>query len=168
MTTQRRHPNVINKDELDAQELRKGRHHTINRRFGPPSGAQQLGGTLTELPPGARSFPFHFHCANEEALFVISGTGSARIGSTTVTVRAGDWISFPAGPDHAHQMINDGSEPLVYLCVSTQARCEVVGYPESNKLGVAAGPSWDKPWFRQIVKQGPSLDYWADEPNAND
>src|SRR5512143_3925892 len=113
MTTARRHPNVIHKDELQPMEVHKGKFQRRAWRFGPHAGNQQLGATLTERPPGAKSYPFHYHCANEEAIYVLSGTGTARIGDAQVAVRAGDWIAHPAGPAGAHQMINDGDVPLV-------------------------------------------------------
>lgn len=166
MTTERRHPNVINQDELEPTDMRQGKFHVRGRRFGPHTGNQQLGGQLLELGPGERAFPFHFHCANEEAIFVISGAGTARLGNTRVNVRAGDWIACPVGPEHPHQMINDGDVPLVYLAISTQHKCEVVGYPDSKKVAMAAGPSFDKPWVRQIQRQGESLGYYDDEPDA--
>lgn len=167
MPTERRHPQVVNKDEVDPNEMKKGKHHAITRRFGPAAGNQQLGATLTELPPGAISYPFHYHSANEEALYVLSGTGTARIGDARVPVRAGDWIAHPVGPTHAHQMINDGAEPLVYLAISTVRKAEVVGYPDSKKVGFVAGESFQKPWMRQLVKAGETLDYWDGEPDAH-
>ena len=164
--TERRHPNVINRDEVEPTTVQKGKHHGIGRRLGPAAGNQQLGCMVMELPPGAISFPFHYHCMNEEAIYVLSGTGIARIGDKRVPVRPGDWIAYPVGPEHAHQMINEGTEPLVYLTLSTGHKCEVVGYPDSKKIGAMAGEAWDKPWIRQIVRQGESLDYWEGEPNA--
>jgi uncharacterized cupin superfamily protein len=165
MTKERRHPNVVNQDELEPNVLAKGKHHVSTRRFGPAAGNQQLGCMLTELRPGAISFPFHYHCANEEAIYVVSGTGTARIGDKRVKVRPGDWIAHPVGPAHAHQMINDGDVPLVYLCISTMHKCEIAGYPDSNKVGVRAGESFDNPWVRTITR-GDSLDYWDGEPSA--
>ena len=166
MSTPRRHPNVINQDEIEARELAQGKFRMRGRRFGPHAGNQQLGGQLVELAPGARSFPFHYHCANEEAIYVVAGTGTIRLGDARVAVRAGDWIAHPVGPDHAHQMINDSDAPLVYLCLSTQHKCEVVGYPDSKKVAMVAGPSFDDPWVRQIHRKGESLGYYDDEPDA--
>jgi uncharacterized cupin superfamily protein len=163
---ERRHPNVVNVDEVDATEMKKGAHHAQLRRLGTHAGNAQIGATLTTLPPGGLSFPFHYHCANEEAIYVVSGTGAVRIGDARVPVRAGDWIALPIGPEHAHQMINDGKEPLIYLCVSTAHKCEVVGYPESKKVAAWAGPSAQNPWLRWISREGESLDYWENEPNA--
>lgn len=166
MTTPRRHPNIVNQDELSPTEISKGKHHSIGRRFGPAAGNQQLGAMLMELAPGKISFPFHYHCANEEAIYVVSGKGTARIGDARVAIRAGDWIAHPVGPAHAHQMINDSDAPLVYLTISTTHKCEVVGYPDSKKIGAIAGESFEKPWIRQLSRSGDSLDYWDGEPEA--
>ena len=166
MTTERRHPNVVNRDELQPMEMKKGKHHVVGRRFGPAAGNRQIGGTLVELAPGAISYPFHYHCMNEETIYVISGTGTARIGDQRVKIRAGDWIAYPIGPEHAHQMINDGSEPLVYLTIATAHKCEVVGYPDSKKVAALAGETFEKPWIRQIWRAGETLDYWEGEPEA--
>lgn len=146
--------------------MEKGRHRVQLRRLGAAAGAQMLGGNLTEVAPGCVSFPFHYHCATEEALYVIRGSGEARIGEQRVPVREGDWVSFPVGPDHAHQMINTGAEPLVYLCLSASAqKVDVVGYPDSKKVAGTAG-TFEKPIHRWISRMGESLDYWEDEPEA--
>ena len=166
MSTNRRHPNVVNQHEIDPVDTRQGKFHVRSWRFGPQAGNQQLGGQILELLPGERAFPFHFHCANEEAIYVVSGSGTVRLGEARIPVRAGDWIAHPAGPEHSHQMINDGDTKLVYLCISTQHKCEVVGYPDSNKVAMSAGPSWNNPWVRQIHRKGESLGYYDDEPDA--
>jgi uncharacterized cupin superfamily protein len=163
---ERRHPNVVNIDEVESTEMKKGSHETRLRRLGPHAGNAQLGATLTELPPGKTSFPLHYHCANEEAIYVISGTGTARIGDARIAVRAGDWIAMPGGPAHAHQMINDGTAPLVYLCVSTRHMVDVVGYPDSKKVAYIAAESMTKQWHRHILRESESLDYWDGEPGA--
>ena len=63
-----RHPNVRNADELEIREMIKGRHNMRLRQLGKPAGSRALGATLTELAPGAISFPRHAHYANEEAI----------------------------------------------------------------------------------------------------
>ena len=69
MTTDRRHPNVINRDEVKPFPMEKGKHRVKMQRLGQPAGGQLLGGNLTELAPGSVSFPFHYHCATEEAIY---------------------------------------------------------------------------------------------------
>src|SRR5438874_6383549 len=71
---------------------------------------------LWELPPGKKSFPFHMHHVTEEALFVVSGHAKVRTPEGLTPVSAGDWVMFPPG-DGAHQLINDGSEPMVYIAL---------------------------------------------------
>lgn len=168
MTTERRHPNVINRDEVTPYSLEKGKHRTTNRRLGQAAGGNMLGGTVTELAPRSVSFPLHYHCATEEAVYVLRGQGIVRIGDARVPVREGDWITFPVGPEHAHQMINEGDEPLLYLCLSANpVKVDVVGYPDSRKVAGTAGPS-DKLIHRWISRQGESLDYWDGEPLAQE
>ena len=73
-----RHQNVRNADEVEAREMIKGRHNMRLRQLGKPAGSRALGATLTEVAPGAVSFPRHAHHANEEAIYVLSGSGEAR------------------------------------------------------------------------------------------
>ena len=166
MSNPRRHPNVIHRDEVTPMPMAKGKHRVTLRRLGAPAGGHMLGANLTELAPHSVSFPFHYHCATEEAIYVLRGQGIARIGQDRIPVGEGDWIAFPPGPEHPHQMINESEEPLVYLCVSAAAqKVDVVGYPDSNKVAATAG-TFEKPIHRWISRQGESLDYWDSEPNA--
>jgi uncharacterized cupin superfamily protein len=166
MSAARRHPNVVRKDEVSSMSIEKGRHRLQVTRLAGPAGGNMLGANLTEVAPGSVSFPFHYHCATEEGIFIVSGSGLARIGDQQVAVSAGDWISYPVGPGHAHQMINNTSESLLYLCVSAAAqKVDVVGYPDSNKVAATAG-TFEQPVHRFISRQGESLDYWDGEPEA--
>jgi uncharacterized cupin superfamily protein len=164
--SERRHPNVVNQDEVNVMPMEKGKHRVKMRRLGSAAGAQMLGGTLYELAPKSVSFPFHYHCATEEALYVVRGKATLRIGDERVAIRDGDWVSVPPGPEHGHQLINEGDEPIVYLCVSGNVqKVDVVGYPDSKKVAATAG-TFDKPVHRWISRQGESLDYWDGEPGA--
>jgi uncharacterized cupin superfamily protein len=168
MSEPRRHPNVVHRDEVAPMPMSKGKHRMELRRLGAAAGGQMIGANLTEVAPGCVSFPFHYHCATEEALYVLRGSGTARIGDARVPVREGDWVAFPPGTEHAHQMINDGTEPLVYLCVSASVqKVDVVGYPDSKKVAATAG-TFEKPIHRWISRQGESLDYWEGEPDAGE
>src|SRR5215831_15162079 len=72
-----RHPNVSNADEVEVREMIKGRHNMRLRQLGKPAGSIALGATLTEVAPGGISFPRHAHYVNEEAIYVLSGSGEA-------------------------------------------------------------------------------------------
>jgi uncharacterized cupin superfamily protein len=175
MSSTRRHPHVVNVDELVADQQAQGLFAFRRRRLGGEAGARAVGCTHFELAPGHTAFPYHFHSAIEESVFVLEGTGSARIGKDRVDVRAGDYIAFPAGPDCAHALTNTGMFPLRYLCVSgsaTQTTMDIVGYPDSRKFAFASGVDPIKgfrggAWVMKIVKEdSPAVGYFDDEPLA--
>lgn len=166
-TATRRHPNVVNVDECEAMERPKGRFGAKAKRLGAPAGAKAIGFNWMELQPGKTSFPYHWHAGVEEGLYVLAGTGELRIGKDKVQVRAGDYVAFPRGPDHAHALTNTGSAPLQYLSFSDQNTADILGYPDSNKLafGAMADPSkWPKGmWVQKLIRDQQSVDYYDGE-----
>jgi uncharacterized cupin superfamily protein len=169
MAEPRRHPNVVNLDELDARSISAGtKFGATMRHLGAATGGRGIGCTCYEVLPGRAAFPRHFHCANEETLFVLEGEGTVRIGDESVAVRAGDYVTFPVGPAHAHQLRNTGTGVLRYLCFSTLHTAEVVGYPDSKKVGAIAGPSLEaalrgEHWVRMFAFEGAGVGYYEGE-----
>jgi uncharacterized cupin superfamily protein len=129
-------------------------------------GARMIGANLTTVPPGKAAFPFHHHYANEEHFLILRGSGKLRSGSETYAVRVGDYIVSPAGgAEHAHQLVNTGGEDLVYLSLSTLLTPEVVGYPDSAKIGVRPQP-YGAPASKRYLIAESDLDkaqYWDGE-----
>ena len=164
---ERRHPNVVNVAETEAMDLSEGKNFGARiRGLGRAAGAVQLGGNLVEVAPGRSAFPCHYHCGIEEALFILDGVGSLRLGKETIAVEAGDWVTLPIGPDHAHRLDNTGDTPLQYLCMSTRATADVVGYPDSGKILASASGSpdfFEPPWVRAIFKEGSEVGYYEGE-----
>lgn len=109
------------------------------KRLAAASGGAELGASLYKLEAGRTAFPRHFHHGNEEAILVMSGEGTLRLGESRVHVCAGSWVSLPRGAEHAHQLLADRGCDLTYLCVSTMHAPDVTEYPDSGKLGVFAG-----------------------------
>jgi uncharacterized cupin superfamily protein len=65
-------PNVFG-DEWDAEQVQPG--FTWKRlRLGQRLGAEKLGASVFELPPGQHSFPYHLHHANEEPRIIVLST----------------------------------------------------------------------------------------------
>ena len=126
-------------------------------------GGERLTCSLWELPPGKRSFPLHAHLVTEEALFVVSGRGQVRTPDGLTPVGPGDYVSFPPGGP-AHQLVNDGTEPLVYVGMSAFTGADVVEYPESDKVACTVGtPGSGK---RFIFRRKDQPDYFEGEPGA--
>ena len=164
----KKHQNVTNINDVEPRIMAKGtRFGFIGKRLGPSSGAKDLGITWYEVAPGKTAFPFHFHCANEEGVFILEGIGEARIGKDKVIVEKGDYIAYPVGPECSHSIKNMGSDPLRYICFSTTHTTEVAGYPDSKKFAAvgivdpAAGFMGGKVKF--IIKEQPSVDYYEGE-----
>jgi uncharacterized cupin superfamily protein len=175
MSTNRRHPNVVNVEEVEPLEQGKGKLGSSRRRLGAAAGGAALGCTYLEVAPGKTAFPFHFHSAFEEALFILEGEGTARIGKETVAVRTGDYLVFPAGPAAPHALANTGTAPLRYLALSspaTRATMDIVVYPDSKKVAFASGVDPIKgfrggAWVMNLIKEDqPKLDYYDGEPLA--
>jgi uncharacterized cupin superfamily protein len=161
--TPRRHPNVVNVAELAAGGFQKGGRFALsNRPLGRATGARGIGCSLYEVPPGKTAFPNHYHCANEESIYVLDGTGTLRIGAQRVEVGPGDYATFPVGPAHSHQLLNTGDSPLRYLCFSTLEPTEVVGYPDSGKIG-AMSYAGGEPVVRIVVRESSQVDYYDGE-----
>jgi uncharacterized cupin superfamily protein len=165
--SERRHPNVVNIEEVAPTSQSNGKFVLEHRALGRAVSAKQLGCGMITIPPGKTAWPNHYHCANEESMYVLSGTGTARIGDAKVEIRAGDYIAFPTGKAHAHSTTNTGTEPLVYLCFSTMITTEVVGYPDSKKLAMS---SWafgedgaPKPIVRAIYREKDQVGYFDGE-----
>jgi uncharacterized cupin superfamily protein len=130
---------IVNIADVPLRDFGKGEKFAAKlARIAPMVGSTGLGCTLTVVPPGKRAFPFHRHHVIHEMFFVLSGTGEYRLGDKTHPLRAGDVIAAPAG-GAAHQIINTGSEDLRYLGLSTLGEVDVVDYPDSGKMAVAAG-----------------------------
>ncbi len=162
-------PRIVNLNELPEPMGREHEDRFASRHvpLGAPLGAKKLGYNLTELPPGKRAFPYHFHHVNEELFLVIEGTGELRWPGGTTPLKPMDIVCCPPGVDGAHQIINTGKGPLRYLALSTTEDPEVVEYPDSGKYGVIAGrPIGGRPSdarFNVVAFKKDAVDYWAGE-----
>ena len=160
---------VIHSDDADwQQEEAPGGHGSFFRKkLGAAAGASALGCTLNRIPAGTRSWPAHWHSANEEAIYVLSGEGTLHVGGEAVALRAGSYAALPVGPEHAHRVENDSASELLFLCFSTMIEPDVVVYPDSNKVGVfvgaAPGGSPDDATLKRFLDLDAEVDYWKDE-----
>ena len=133
---------IINIDNASYADRGNGKQFVVKfARVGPQLGLKGLGCSVLVVPPGKKAFPFHRHHVMDELFYIVSGSGEYRYGDETMPVRAGDLVGAPAGAK-AHQLVNTGSEDLRYLGISgngAENSVEVVDYPDSKKIGVAAG-----------------------------
>lgn len=159
--------NVVREAELAWTEQGHGESFLVKRkRLGAAGGGDKLGCSLIELPPRKRSWPFHAHLGNEEAIYVLSGRPTVRLAKEEVELGPGDYVALPAGEGHPHQVINRTDEPVRYLALSTNSYPDVCVYPDANKVAALAGPPAPKGQpgpLRKFFKAESEVDYWAGE-----
>ena len=162
-----RDQHIVNVNELDWEFDNHDDRFVYQRKwFTPRVGAKKLGCSVYRVPPGKTAFPFHKHVSNEEALYVLTGTGTIRLDDNEFKVGPGDYIALPPeGPNH--QLINSGSEDLEYLCLSTMIHPDITLFPDSDKVIAFAGsgPGGDKSvrTFFGIYKADSAVDYFDGE-----
>jgi uncharacterized cupin superfamily protein len=108
----------------------------VGADIGSLIGAEHLGGTVFEVGPGRKGYPYHWEAAQEEWLLVLVGTPTIRTPQGEQELRPGDLVAFAAGPDGAHQVLNPSDAPVRFLMLSNRSRPNVVVYPDSGKIGL--------------------------------
>ena len=111
-------PGVVVVADVPAEERpRYAKGPSVASRVRPISdvgGLTQMGVGLRIVESGFLSSNRHFHTVEEEWVYVLSGTGLARVGPHRVKVRAGHFVGYPPGPI-PHDFRAEGDEPLVLL-----------------------------------------------------
>lgn len=161
-------PTVVNENDIDWEEDVHGDRFAHRRKaLASAANAEKLGCSLYSVPPGKRPFPYHYHTANEEALFILRGTGALRTQNETLTMTTGDYVALPVGEAGVHQVINTSDEPLRYLCFSTMIDPEIIRYPDSGKVGLFAGSApfgpMDRRSLTKFLREEAEMDYWDRE-----
>jgi uncharacterized cupin superfamily protein len=109
------------------------------RPLGDALALTKFGVNLTTLPPGRESSMRHWHSHEEEFVYVLEGELVLRTDAGEQTLVAGTCAGFPAGSGDAHQFVNRGSVPAVYLEIGTRDPADSVVYPDVDLLWNAPG-----------------------------
>jgi uncharacterized cupin superfamily protein len=117
------------------------RRSLVGRR----AGAEKLGASVFDVPPGASTFPLHVHHANEELIVVLSGHLIVRLPDGERELGPGDVVACPAGQRGAHRLDNRSSEPARVLIVSTMLSPEINEFPDSGLLWARTFAPGEKP-----------------------
>ena len=156
----------VNQADVEPTTLERGEVEFERKQLSEAAAGDRLGCSLYELPPGRRSWPYHYHTGNEEAMYVLSGCGTLRLAGEAVSLAEGDYVAFPADERGAHRVINDSDEPLSYLMISTMREPDVTVYPDSGTFGVFVGSPpggrGDRT-FHGYYRREDTVDYWDRE-----
>lgn len=83
-------------------------------------GLSQFGAFIEELPPGAFSGHRHWHEAEDEMVYMLSGE-VVLIEDSETSLRAGDTACWPAGVAIGHRLANRVPSPARYFVIGTRA-----------------------------------------------
>jgi uncharacterized cupin superfamily protein len=154
-------PNVF-EPEFDAD--RDGPVHTHRRaRLGRQAGAERLGASLYELPPGHAAWPIHYHLANEEMLIVLRGRPALRTLDGERELDEGEVVACPVGERGANQVVNRGDRPVRVLIVSEMVGPDVVRRPESGKVSAMEGAPGSGAERDSVFFERDAVGFWEGE-----
>lgn len=102
----------------------------IRQRLGDAGGLTQFGVNLMQLPPGAWSAQRHWHSAEDEFVYVLSGEVVLVTDNGEEVLGPGDCAAFPANTPNAHHIVNKGGSVARYLEVGSRIASDRVVYPD--------------------------------------
>ena len=96
-------------------------------------GLSQFGVNHVTLAPGARTASRHWHEAEDEFVFVLSGHPTLVDENGSRRLEPGSLAGFPAGVANAHHILNETSEPAILIVVgSRRPGEETIHYPDDD------------------------------------
>ena len=103
----------------------------VRRRLGDAAGLTQFGVNRLVLPPGAWSSQRHWHSAEDEFVWVVSGEVVLVDDSGETVLGAGACAGFKAGHPHGHQLQNRSNAEAVVLEVGARRpEADSTTYPD--------------------------------------
>jgi uncharacterized cupin superfamily protein len=102
----------------------------VRRRLGDAGGLTQFGVNLLTLAPGVWSSQRHWHTAEDEFVYVVSGEVTLVDNDGEHALRAGDCAAFPKNDGNGHQLVNKSNAAAVCLEVGTRSADDACDYPD--------------------------------------
>lgn len=106
----------------------------VKRRLGDALGLTDFGVNLVELPPGASSALRHWHSAEDEFIYVLSGTLTLVTDAGAQSLPAGTCAGFAKNVADGHCLRNDGEGSVTYLEVGSRNPADRVVYPDVDMV----------------------------------
>jgi len=106
---------------------------STERRMAKAVGLSQFGVNHVTLAPGSRTASRHWHEAEDEFVYVLSGHPTLVDENGRHALRTGSIVGFPAGVPNAHHVLNEAGEPAVLIVVgSRRPGEETIHYPDDD------------------------------------
>jgi uncharacterized cupin superfamily protein len=129
---------IVNENDLIGKHKSENEpYEYIKYEITPRKDFSQCYIAIYEIPPLKSNYPYHYHIANTEAFFVISGEGILKTPIGDRKIKSGDIIVCPPLEIGAHKLINTSdNETLKYIDFDTTNSPDVLYYPDSDKTGI--------------------------------
>jgi uncharacterized cupin superfamily protein len=115
-------------------------------------GITQFGAYVDVLMPGAASSDRHWHEAEDELAFILSGTATLIDDDGDHILQPGDAACWPHGCLNAHHLANDTDEPCSYLIIGARVAGDICHYPDTGDRQINGDTTW-----RVVNAQGHTL-----------
>lgn len=102
------------------------------QRVGNAAGLKNFGVNLTTLAPGSQSALRHWHAAQDEFIYVVSGELVLITDDGEQLLYLGDMAGFVAGEANGHHLVNRSDVPAVYLEVGDRTTPDRAEYPDHD------------------------------------
>jgi uncharacterized cupin superfamily protein len=114
--------------------------HTLH--LSVAGGLTQFGAYLDTLQPGAWSSQRHWHSAEDEFVYILSGTATLRDDHGMTDLFPGDAVAWRHGDPNAHHLTNRGDLPARWLIVGSRARGDICTYPDDDRRLINDATTW--------------------------
>jgi uncharacterized cupin superfamily protein len=111
----------------------------VRKRLGDAAGLTQYGVNLLRLPPGAWSSQRHWHTAEDEFVYVLSGEVVLVTDAGEEILRAGDAAGFPANEGNGHCLQNRSATDAELLEIGTRIAEDAGYYSDIDMIAPAGG-----------------------------
>jgi uncharacterized cupin superfamily protein len=114
------------------------------RLLGQAGGLTQFGVNLMTMRPGSKSSLRHWHEAEDEFLWMLTGELVLVENDGETVMRPGAAVAWPRGEANGHHLINRSDAEATFLVVGTRAERDVCHYSDVDLLAHTDG---EREWF---------------------
>ncbi len=105
-------------------------------------GLNQFGAYIDTLAPGAWSSHRHWHSAEDEFLYMLSGSATLRDDNGMQDLFPGDAVCWRHGDPNAHHLTNRGDAPCRWIIVGSRAAGDICTYSDDGRRQINASATW--------------------------
>lgn len=114
----------------------------IKRPLGDLFGISNFGVNLTQLEPNSVSSLRHAHSKQDEFIYILQGHPTLHTDEGRLQLSPGMCAGFRSGTGNGHRLLNETSEPVVYLEIGDRTPGDEGYYPDDDLKAVLVAGSW--------------------------